>query len=72
MAVNDQLSRSRGLLGTSGLEPMLELHVRANSFIREIAVRLTLRRENDDLLVSWRRLAISRLMAVRTMNELNE
>jgi hypothetical protein len=51
---------------------MLELQVRTNSFIREIAARLTLRRENDGHLVSWRRLAISRLMAVGTMNELNK
>ena len=56
MAVNDQLSRSGVLLGTSGLESMREWQVRTNSLIREIAARLTLRRENDDLLVSWRRL----------------
>ena len=40
MAVNDQLSRSGVLLGTSGLESMLELQFRTNSFIRDIAARL--------------------------------
>ena len=46
----DRLSRSGVLLGTSGLKSMLELQARTNSFIREIAARLTLQRENDELL----------------------
>ena len=72
MAVNDQLSRSGVLLGTSALVFMLELHVRTNSFIREIAARLTMLRETTTLPVCVSLVVSCCLMAVRAMSELDE